>query len=44
MSAREIELKFEGDRTEIEIKAEIEDGHLKTRADFETDTASSDDD
>ena len=37
MSAREIELKFQDDSTELEIKTEIEDGHLKTRAEFKTD-------
>lgn len=44
MSAREIELEFRNDGTELEVKAEIEDGRLRTRAEFKVDHDGSDDD
>ena len=43
VSAREIELEFENDGTELKVKAEIEDGRVKVRAEFETDEDSSHD-
>ncbi len=44
MSAREIELEFENEGTELKVKAEIEDGHVKLRAEFKTDDDSAHDD
>ncbi len=43
VSAREIELEFENDGTELKVKAEIEDGRVKVRAEFKTDDDSSHD-
>ena len=37
MSPREIELAFENDSTELKVKAEIDDGRVKVRAEFKTD-------
>jgi hypothetical protein len=40
VSAREIDLAFENDGTELKVKAEIDDGRVKVRAEFKTDNNS----